>query len=504
MTRLIALVMAGLVALALAVMVAGTGYERLQTRQTAYLYIADALTPQPEKADLVIWEAAEVALDRPVTPGDETRIGQALAEAWQAVSLSQETGDTDLLSVRLTGVAQGRAEIAAAAAQEHGTRMVVLSQRVWPVFFHRDGSVFQAEVDMEVARFALSEKGLAHFSVTRDRGVVTLMNESNGWRLFSYERRAAEPMAGQGNGQVTGPGWSGEIRGVNYYPAETPWRAFWPGFDVNVIATDFARMAEMGANSVRVFLPRDVFAAADGATEDLMHLAFLLDLARFHDLSVVPTLFDMRGGYGAQMWAEDVLYLDRVLPVLAASDAVTFVDLKNEADLDFAAHGAGEVEAWLRAMTAVTRRIAPDLALTVGWAEAASGTVMAEDFDLVSYHDYAPIEGAEARLSALMAEVDKPVVVTEIGVSSYDAGLGFPGSERKQAKALAARIEALSESAGVMLWTLHDFPAVDALAVGAKPWVRKQQGAFGLIDVDGYEKPAAEVMRKAFGASPKG
>ncbi|PTQ68355.1 hypothetical protein [Celeribacter persicus] len=499
MKRPIALILVGLVTLALAVMAAGAGYERLQTRQTEYLYIADALTPQPEKADLVVWEEARVPLDRPVTSGDEKRVGQALAEAWQAVALSQARGETALLSVRLTGVAQGRAEIAAAQAQEHNTRMVVLSQRAWPLFFHRDGSVFQAEVEMEVARYALSDDGLAHFSVTTDRGIATLMNESNGWRLFSYERRAAEPM------ETEGSGWSGEIRGVNYYPAKTPWRAFWPGFDVDVIAKDFAQIAGMGANSVRVFLPRDVFVAPEGAGENLRHLSMLLDLARLHGLSVVPTLFDMRGGYGAQTWAEDVLYLERVLPVLNASGAVSFVDLKNEADLDFALHGAGEVEAWLRSITAVARRIAPDLALTVGWAKAESAAIMADQFDLVSYHDYAPVEGARERLAAVQVQVgDKPVVITEIGVSSYNAVFGFPGSERGQAKMLEARLAALSEAQGVMLWTLHDFPNVDVQAVGAKPWVRRQQSAFGLIREDGTEKPAAEVVRKAFGAFSRG
>lgn len=489
----------GFILLGLGMMLAATAYERMQARQTRYLYIADALVPQPEKADLVRWQTAEVELDRPVTPGDETRIGQALAEAWQAVALAQATGETGLLSVRLSGVAEGRAALAARQAQDNGTRMVVLSQSARPVFFHRDGSLFQAEVEMEVVRYALADGGLTHLSVTRDRGVATLMNESNGWRLFSYERRAAVQMAGQG------PGWSGEIRGVNYYPAQTPWRAFWPNFDAEVIAVDFSRLRDLGATSVRVFLPRDVFAAADGAGEALGDLESLLDLAQTHHLSVVPTLFDMRGGYGATSWAEDVLVLERVLPVLSASGAVAFVDLKNEPDLDFAAHGEGEVEGWLEAMIHISRRIAPELPLTVGWSRVEEGERLAGQLDVVSYHDYAPLDGAKARLAALRARLgDKPVVITEIGTSSYAMGFGWPGSELKQAQALTARLAALQDSAGVMVWTLYDFPTVDALAVGTKPWVMRQQSAFGILRADGSEKPAAMQLRASFLRPPEG
>ncbi|TNE63185.1 MAG: hypothetical protein EP336_17955 [Rhodobacteraceae bacterium] len=100
----------------------------------------------------------------------------------------------------------------------------------------------------------------------------------------------------------------------------------------------------------------------------------------------------------------------------------------------------------MRSITAVARRIAPDLVLTVGWAKTESAAIMADQFDLVSYHDYAPVEGARERLAAVQVQVgDKPVVITEIGTSSYNGVFGFPGSERGQAKMLEARLAAATK-----------------------------------------------------------
>jgi endo-1,4-beta-mannosidase len=88
--------------------------------------------------------------------------------------------------------------------------------------------------------------------------------------------------------------------------------------------------------------------------------------------------------------------------------------------------------------------------------------------------------------------------VTEIGTSSYELAMGLPGSPDEQAASLSARLEALASADGVLIWTLHDFPEIDASAVGASPWVERLQSAFGLIAADGSEKPAATAVRSAF------
>ncbi len=485
--------------LLVAVWIAAQAFEAASAREVTYRYISDALDSRDSALSAVDWQPPAAPLTRPFTPADADRIGVALTEAWQAVAVAQATGRTDILSDALSGVALERALAAAADAQALGGRIAVLAQSARPVFYHLDGSVFQAEVEMVVARYATDPAtgALLHHETGIDTGIVTLMNESNGWRLFSYERTGTRPLAGA-EPERPGARLTQTLRGVNYYPAETPWRAFWAGFDTGTVAADLARIGDLGGNAVRVFLPVADFGDA-APPERLAALATLLRLAEAAGLSVVPTLFDLRSGYGPGGWAADHRALQRVLPVLAASPAVVLVDLKNEPDLDFAAHGRGEVEAWLRTMAAAARAIAPDLPLTVGWAEAGAAPLLADTLDVLSYHDYADPGGVAARLETVRrAAGGKPVLVTEIGASSYAAAFGFPGSDRGQAAALAARLNALAAADGVFVWTLHDFAAVDPTVVGRSPWVRRLQAAYGLFDRDGAPKPAAAVVRASF------
>lgn len=466
-------------------------------KQVSYRFIADALSSVDANDNAIQWLPPIDPLTRAFTPGDRDRIGQAVVDAWQALSVAQSSGRTDILSDVFSGVALERAIVSVEDAQAHGGKMAVLSHVARPVFYHLDGSVFQAQVDMLVARYASDSTGLVHHEISRDTGIVTMMNETTGWRIFSYERKSAEPVA------PTGTGWQkNALFGVNYYPAQTPWRDFWPMFDPAQTKADFQRVKSLGANAIRVFLTREDFTNPTHSDDTLENLTILLSLADENGLRVVPTLFDLRPGYGPGTWAADTDYLMHVLPVLAGSPAVEFVDLKNEPDLDFEAHGKGQVEAWVRTMASVSRTIAPDLALTVGWSSAVTATIAADILDVVTYHDYAPVEGAYDRLAAVRrATQGRHVLVTEIGASSFEITIGFPGSPKMQANALSNRLDALKKADGIFVWALYDFPNVDGSVVGASPWVQRLQSEFGLFTADGAEKPAALTVREVFSAS---
>ena len=469
---------------------AAVAFGAAQERQTTYRYFAQALDASVERGHSVDWRAPDAALARPFTDGDAALLGRALDEAWQVLALAQETGDGSILADRFSGVALERAALSVADATAHGGRMAVLSQKAQPVFFHKDGSLFQAETETVVARYLGAETGLSAFELTRETGIATLLNESSGWRLYSYERRASIALP---DGAAP---WTGAMRGFNYYPAGSPWRAFWREFDPAVTEADFAAVRALGGDSVRVFLTREDFLA-DAPDAALARLEQLLALAQQQGLRVVPTLFDLKPHYRLGGWAEDARYLQRVLPVLAASGAVAFVDIKNEPDLDFAAHGTAKVTAWLNTMAGLIRDAAPGLPLTVGWSDAAQAGRLAKTLDVISYHEYAPIAGTGQRLATVRALAGgKPVVVSEIGQSSFDLGFGYPGSEARQAASLAQRLDALAGAEGVLVWTLHDFPVVDATVIGASPWRQRLQAAFGVLRADGTEKPAVAALRE--------
>ncbi|KAJ56845.1 hypothetical protein ACMU_07860 [Actibacterium mucosum KCTC 23349] len=463
-------------------------------RQVQHVYLADALAPLPDTDMQVSWHAPNRPLSRPLSDAERLLIGRAFAQGFRNLALAQEAHDPLLLVDHFTGIAAKRAALSVTDAKTHGGRMVVLSHNLTPTFFHPDGSLFQAKTQMLTARFLPdTDGGLRHVELTRDTGTVTFRNGLIGWRIWSFERRGSTPVTRQ-----PAP-WTGRMNGINYYPAATPWRAFWPRFDANQTAADLDRITGLGADTIRIFLQREAFLGPDAATH-LAHLETLLGLARERGLRVVPTLFDLKGDYGLATWPTDRTYLRAVLPVLTAFPNVELVDLKNEPDLDFATHGRAKVEAWISTMSQITGQIAPALPQTVGWSHVDAAPVMADQLDVLTYHDYADIAGTAARLTDLRtAFPDHPVLVTEIGASTFGLLLGQPGSPTSQARKLDLRMRALKDADGVFIWTLYDFPNVDPSVVGRSPWVRKLQSGFGLLRADGGEKPAAAVIRRHFG-----
>lgn len=475
--------------------------EAASRRTVTYRYFDEALPPDPAHVPTIDWREPRQHLDRPFRDAEKALLGRRLDEAWTAHAIALDTGRTDHLADHFSGPALRRA---AASAQVAGARMAVLDQVVTPDFHHADGSMAVLESDHLTARFLLDAAGdLAGFDLARDAVRTVAINETTGWRLFVHERHATTdaPVAAQAPAPLP------RLAGVNYYPALTPWDRFWPGYDARVVAADLDRVRGLGGNAIRIFLQRGAFL--DPATRDdhLARLAELLDMAKARGLWVVPTLFDLRGGYETRLWAHDHLYLETVLPVLAACGCTAYVDLKNEPDLDYAAHGRGQVQAWIMAMAGSTRRIAPGLRLTVGWSSADRAADLAALFEVISYHDYTDPEGTARRLAHVRSHVGgKPVHVTEIGASSWSLLAGFPGSPDTQADLIAERTAALAGADGLFVWTLHDFPDPDPdhRVLGRSPWHRGLQSRFGLIAGDGAEKPAAATVRAAFHRLLKG
>ena len=482
-------------------------------RTKTFRYFDEALTAQAKSPDSLVWRE-NGQLDRPFTKPDEYEVGVVLSDAWRLYAAALVTGDAQYLPDRFSGPALLRAVHASQRDTAEGPRqvavpkpaMAVLQMNPLPMFHHLDGSMVVLEDRPLTARFVLdADRKLAQFRLSRDATTTVLMNESTGWRIFAHEmRQSTQIMPSRAQSSDLRPrGAMPRLAGVNYYPAATPWRAFWPSYDEAIIAKDLDLLRDLGGNAVRIFLPRADFLDPVQQKTNLRRLEAFLYLAHQRGLKVIPTLFDLKGDYAPHLWAYDDAMLRAVLPVLAASPAVVLVDLKNEPDLDYETHGAGVVQAWLATMAGVARDVAPDLPLTVGFAAAGPSVDLPPEvqgwLDVVSYHDYAPIDQAAERLAQVRAEADgRPVMITEIGASSWSLGLGLPSSDDKQAWAVEQRLDLVALADGLFIWTLHDFPKPDATAVGSSPWVLGLQSRFGLVDAQGQEKPAGTAARTFF------
>jgi hypothetical protein len=469
-------------------------YARLSEKTVIYRYISDALNQRETTLARVDWRPAGRLLDRPFTEADAAQVEKVLDQAWASLTFAQETGNVAILSDAFTGVALERAKQSAADAITHGGILAVLNSSARPVFFHRDASILQLEVETYAVRMLIEEGALSHHQVTFDDNIVTFLNGGYGWRISNLERLdVIAPEHGSVEVRLLGRA------GLNYYPAATPWSQFWREYEVETVEDDLARIRALGADSIRVFLTYDAFTDPEATEPSISHLRHFLDAAHQNGLSVVPTLFDLKPDFSPVTWVEDARYLDTVVPILADAPSVAYIDLKNEADLDFEAHGQAKILGWLTTIRAYLRETAPELGATIGWSSAEWANQLEAELEVISYHDYAPLDDARKRLDAVRAgSGGKPVAVTEIGYTSFDALGGFPGSPETQAEQLAAHIEALAEADGIFIWTLFDFASIDTAAIGSSPWRRRIQSSFGLLDSLGNEKPAARAVREAF------
>lgn len=179
---------------------------------------------------------------------------------------------------------------------------------------------------------------------------------------------------------------------------------WWRDFDPAEVATDFARIAGAGLDSVRLFLTWEDFQPkrTDVDPEMLERLVSVADLARQHRLVIVPTLFTghmsgvnwipswvlarpglddrfrvMSGGKlvraGVRNWYADeeiavaqAMLASEAATALAGHDALWAWDLGNESSNCVVPPSRSTARTWLRRMSLAIRSADPTALVTVG------------------------------------------------------------------------------------------------------------------------------------------
>lgn len=291
--------------------------------------------------------------------------------------------------------------------------------------------------------------------------------------------------------------------GLNYYPASASWRDFWVDFPIDEIKHDLDKAQSLNVNSLRIFLTHDYFDNIETRSEALEKLQAFLDICEEKNIQVLLTLFDLRPDYTLSNWASDISHIDEILKHIVTHKAILGVDLKNQPDLDFENWGEGTVEAWLTVMARHIQTKYANLAVTTGWSRAENATRLNEVFDIVTYHEYENPKAFGERLNEIIAQVgDKPVMITELGSTTWHPPFIKSLSESAQASRLEDQLNQAKLANGVFVWTLNDFDHVGKEVVGPLPWRQAQQRHFGLLRPDGSLRPAAQIL-KTFGARPE-
>lgn len=283
---------------------------------------------------------------------------------------------------------------------------------------------------------------------------------------------------------------------VNYQPAASAWDAMWTNFDTKVLATDFERAAQLGANAVRVFVFYETFGEHRVKPEFLQRLTTVVNLAATAGLLTVVSFFPFDKEFRPAAWPGMGAHLETIVKSLAGHPGIAMWDLMNEPDHAWALGdggvAAGEVEAWAKEMYRRVKTADPTHLVTVGlaghFAASDAGVKPAEALpfvDVVSVHGYfddVPLDTFLARATSL----GKPVVLQEFGrtrlywtpseVAAFD-----------DTDCTAARRAGIS---GVGAWELNDHP-VGSIGWSKRPWAESEENWFGLLDVEGRRLPRA-------------
>ncbi|THD67595.1 glycosyl hydrolase family 5 [Robertkochia marina] len=280
------------------------------------------------------------------------------------------------------------------------------------------------------------------------------------------------------------------IKGINYYPKDSPWDMFGDEFNAAIIEKDLILIKNSGLNTIRIFIPYEDFGAEHVKKQKLEKLDTVLNLATKNQLKVMVTLFDFYGDYSILNWTLTHEHLRQIVSRFKDHPALLGWDVKNEPDLDFKSRGKEMVLNWLKTVIQQVKKADPKHPVTIGWAHPENAVLLQEELDLVSFHFYRDIEELKMAYDELKKKVNKPLMLGEFGRSSYRGFWNpFGYDQDDQAKYHKEMQEFLhNEGIAFLSWTLYDFKEVPAGVVGRLPWRKAKQKNFGFIDQRGKKK----------------
>jgi hypothetical protein len=304
-----------------------------------------------------------------------------------------------------------------------------------------------------------------------------------------------------------------QLRVVSYYPSTGGWNEMWDDWQPEQLQADFARIAGLHANTVRLILQAGTFGFPQPSPVYTARLAQAVDLAAQAGLHVQLTLFDWLGQHGLGGSYADVAgseqWASAVLGPYVGDSRVACVELQNELDprdpaaLAWARTLLPYVQGLLGKETPVTLSAGGDdpvanlQALVSGIAPAAP--------DFWTLHLFSG--GGERAFwqlrAAMKAVAPRKLWLGETGYATEDAVSGYsdlPPTDGAQEEAQVHYLKTTAEAAyrlglpPIGVWILDDF-AADAIPGGPVP---PAEYHFGLFRTDGTPKPAAALVRDLF------
>ena len=364
-------------------------------------------------------------------------------------------------------------------------------------FFSEDGQLVVL-TDKEVKEYKrIYKNNILQLETTEvNTYQILLLLEDGFWRIRQILRIEPTKIS---NNQVHLTQLNQNIKGINYYPQDTPWDMFGEDFNEKIINQDFNIIQKAGLNTIRVFIPYEDFGKSEVKAEKLEKLSTVLNLAVKNNLKVIITLFDFYGDYQVLDWTLNNKHATKIINHCKEHPALLAWDLKNEPNLDFESRGKENVLAWLKQMIYHVKSIDRTHPVTIGWSNTKSATYLKDMLDFVSFHYYEDLQQLEKAYQQLEKDIpNKKIVLGEYGISSY-RGLWNPfgNSEEDQAEYHQQFQKIASKNKIPFIsWTLYDFKKIPKEVVGQLPWRKYNQKHFGFINQTGERKASFQYISK--------
>ena len=362
-------------------------------------------------------------------------------------------------------------------------------------FFSEDGQlVVLTDKDVIEYKRILKDDKLVIETTEKSTYKTVFLLEDGFWRIRHTVKEKSEPFIPK-NKLVTTD--STFIKGINYYPQNTPWDMFGDKFNKDTISHDFNIIKESGLNTVRIFIQYEDFGKAKVKKEKLQKLQQTLDIALENDIKVIITLFDFYGDYAVLDWTLTQRHAETIVNAVKDHEALLGWDIKNEPNLDFESRGKALVISWLDHMIHLVKATDPIHPVTIGWSDTQSAPILKNKVDMVSFHYYEDLDNLNTAIETLRKEIpNKPLVMQEFGISSYNGFWKPYGSSEEDQANYHKEAQKIIKANDLqfMSWTLYDFEKIPKSVVGSIPWRKQPQKKFGFINSKGVKKPAFEYI----------
>lgn len=363
-------------------------------------------------------------------------------------------------------------------------------------FFSEDGQlVVLTDVNVLEHEQVYKAGSFLHHSSSYSTYKVVLLLEDGYWRIRQFVKQSSSKNLNN-TPQVA---LNYDIKGINYYPKNSPWDTFGKAFHKDTLAADFKIIKDAGLNSIRVFVNYEDFGKEEVSIKKLEKLSVLMDEAAIADLKVLVTLFDFYGDYSISDWTMTQQHVINIVTCLNNHEALLGWDVKNEPNLDYELRGKEVVQSWLDHMVYRIKLLDRTHPVTIGWSNTQSAADLSDKLDFVSFHYYEPLEQLDADFTRLKKKVTgKEVVVTEFGLSSYSGLWNLLGSSEEAQATYHKKAQELftKNKLAFMSWTLYDFETVPETVTGTYPWRRNPQKQYGFLNSSGQKKPAFTYIAK--------